>query len=116
MTVTITAALLNTILTALNATGSPVYDAHQLPNNLIRLNIPGLPYPTDIDPTHLRHPVPANFSTIRGIGDRITTALHLAGITTWNALYTATDQQLLSLPVLNRTALAAIRSYQHTNP
>lgn len=115
MTVTIDQNTLNTILATLNATGSPVYDAHHLPNGLIRLNIPGLPYPTDTyPPDHAYHP--PDFTTIKGVAERTATALRLAGFDTWHALYTATDQELLSLPIITTATLRAIRRHQKEPP
>ena len=50
-----------------------------------------------------------DFSVIKGVGKRVTEALHLVGVSSWVRLDDTSDADLLTLPSVNRAVLRALR-------
>ena len=122
------------VLDKLGLAGSPVYYARKYEDGSIAVLVPGAlaPYvlarPSDGGQFDVQTagevPLPAgpkkweplengdvdavDFSVIKGVGKRVTEALHLVGVTSWVRLDDTSDADLLTLPSVNRAVLRAL--------
>ena len=131
------------VLDKLGLAGSPVYFARRYGDGSIAVLVPGALAPFVLATEGARPmdggqfgaqtagevPLPAgpkkwaalgdgdveavDFSVIKGVGKRVTEALHLVGVTSWVRLDDASDEDLLTLPSVNRAVLRALRGSVH---
>ena len=126
MPINITPETLTAALAKAGLVGSPVYHAQRLNDGRILLMTPGdfAPVYVTLDPpvvTAIDDPEaatvtePPDFSVIKGVSQRVSDALILAGIDTWEDLFRSSDDELLTLPSITMRNLPAIRAYIEAN-